>query len=101
MIRTGFRIGQAEAAAMLQRRHGFSRGLDLRYIDLGEEHAGLDAALSEDLAPGRDDQRMAIGLALVLVQSGLRGGEYEAAGLDRTRAQQHMPMRFAGLAGEG
>ncbi len=52
-------------------------------------------------APGIDDQRMAEGLALVLVQPGLRGGEHEAAVLDGAGAQQRVPMRFAGLFGEG
>ena len=98
MLRAGLGIGDAEAAAMLQRRNGFPRGLHLRRIDLGEEHAGLDAALGEDLAPGVDDQRMPKRLALVLMQAGLRRGKHEAAGLDRARAQQHMPVRFAGLA---
>ena len=44
---------------------------------------------------------MAVGLALVLVQAGLGGGEHEAAVLDGAGAQQRVPMRFAGLAGEG
>ncbi|MGY4437948.1 hypothetical protein ACVW04_000730 [Bradyrhizobium sp. LM2.3] len=78
-----------------------ARGLDLGRIDPGHDDARLDIALGEDLAPGIDDQRMAIGLALVLMQAGLRGGEDEAAGLDRACTQQHVPMRFTGLAGEG
>ena len=35
------------------------------------------------------------------MQAGLRGGKDEAAGLDRARTQQHVPMRLAGLAREG
>ena len=99
MVGAGFGIGDAEAPAMLQRRHGFARGLDHGGIDLGQENAGLDAAFGEDVAPGIDDQRMAKGLALVLVQAGLGGGEHEAAVLDGAGAQQRVPMRFAGLAG--
>src|SRR6185436_2608486 len=81
--------------------HGFPRGLDLRGIDLSEEHAGLDAALGENLAPGGDDQRMAEGLTLVLVHTALRRREDEAARLDGAGAQQRVPMRLAGLSGEG
>ena len=44
---------------------------------------------------------MAERLAAVLVLAALRGGEHEAAVLDGARAHQHIPVRFAGLAGEG
>src|SRR6266403_3343039 len=70
-------IGNAEAPAVLQRRHGLARGLDLGGIDPRHENAGLNAAFGEDCAPGVDDQRMAVGLALVLVHASLRGGEHE------------------------
>src|SRR5258708_38845729 len=90
-------IGDAEAAAVLQRRHGPSRGLDLGGIDLRQEYAGLAAALGEDFAPGRDDQRRTEGLALVLVQAGLRRREHETAGLDGACPEQYVPMRSAGL----
>ena len=42
-----------------------------------------------------------IGLAAILMQAGLRGGDDEHAVLDRARPQQDFPMRLAGLAGEG
>ena len=45
MLRAGLGVGDTKAPAMLQRRHGFPRRLDLGCIDLGEEYAGLDAAL--------------------------------------------------------
>src|SRR5215469_3439045 len=44
---------------------------------------------------------MAEGLATVLVLAALRGGQHEGAVLDRAGAIKHMPMRFAGLLGEG
>ena len=43
MLGAGLGIGDAEAASVLQRRHGLACGFDLRGIDLGQEHAGLDA----------------------------------------------------------
>ena len=101
MLRTGLGIGDAEAPAVLQRRHRLARGLDFCRVDLRQEDAGLDAAFGDYLAPGVDDQRMAKGLALVLVQSGLRRREHETAGLDGAGTQQDVPMRLAGLAGEG
>lgn len=52
MLRAGLGVGDAETPAVLQRGNGLARGLDLGGIDLGEEHAWLDAALGEDLAPG-------------------------------------------------
>src|SRR5207248_9849842 len=77
-----------------------SRGLDFRRIDPGHENAGFGTALGEHLTPGSDDQRMAIGLALVLMHSTLRRREHEAAILDGAGAQQCVPMRFAGGRGE-
>ena len=101
MLRAGLGIGDAEAPAVLQRRHGLAGGLNLRGVDLGKKHAGLDAAFGENLAPGGDDQRMPEGLTLVLVHAALRRGEDEATGLDGAGAQQRVPMRLAGLSGEG
>ena len=67
----------------------------------GQHHARLGAAFGEDAAPGIDHQRMAEGLAAVLVLAALRRREHEGAVLDRARADEHMPMRLAGLSGEG
>src|SRR5205807_10601076 len=75
-------IGDAKAASVLQRRHAIAGRLDLRGIDLGKGHAGLDAALGESFAPRGDDQRMAVGLALVLMHAGLCRGKHETAVLD-------------------
>ncbi len=69
-------------------------------IDLGDQHARFGAAFGEDAAPRIDHERMAEGLAAVLMPAALRSGEHEAAVFDRAGAQQHVPMRFAGLAGE-
>src|SRR6266542_5038585 len=44
---------------------------------------------------------MAEGRATVLVHAALRGREHVAAVLDRAGADQHVPMRLAGLLGEG
>jgi hypothetical protein len=82
MFGTGLGVGNAEAAAVLQRRHSLAHGLDLGRINLRHEDAGLDAAFGKHHAPGVDNQRMPLGLALVLMHATLRGGEHEAAGLD-------------------
>src|SRR5262245_58587745 len=70
-------------------------------IDIGKDNARRLAAFSQDLAPRRDDQAVAEGGAAVLVQAALGGGEHERAGLDRTGADQNVPMRLPGLLGEG
>ena len=44
---------------------------------------------------------MAEGVAAVLVAPALRGREHERRVLDRAGAQQHVPVRLAGLLGEG
>src|SRR5437868_4177438 len=44
---------------------------------------------------------MAECLTAVLVQAALRGGEDERAVLDCARADEHVPVRFAGLPREG
>src|SRR5579872_3207684 len=43
---------------------------------------------------------MPVSLAAVFVPAALRGGKDEAAVLNRTRALQDMPVRFAGLPRE-
>ena len=43
MLGTRLGIGETEAAAMLQRWHGFARGLDFGRINPGQDNAGLDA----------------------------------------------------------
>ena len=101
MRRLGHRLDHLEAAAVLQRRDAAARGRDLGRIDLGHDHARLGAAFGEHAAPGIDDQRMAEGLAAVLVLAALRRREHEAAVLDRARAHQHVPVRLAGLPREG
>src|ERR1700738_122996 len=99
MLGTSLGINDAEAAAVLQRRHCLARNLDLGGINFCYDDSRLGAGFGEHHAPGIDDQRVTVGLALVLVCAALRGGEYEAAGLDGTRAQQRVPMRLAGLSG--
>ena len=101
MGRLGQRFNHLEAAAVLQRRHPAARLGDLRRIDLGEDHAGLGAAFGNDAAPRIDHQRMAERLALVLMQAALRGRQHIAAVLDSARAIEYMPVRLAGLPGEG
>ena len=101
MRRLRHRLDHLEAAAVLQRRHAAARGRHFGRIDLGQDDARLGAALGEDAAPGIDHQRMAEGLAAVLVLAALRRREHEAAVLDGAGAIEHMPVRLAGLPGEG
>ena len=46
---------------MVKRRNPAARRGDLAEIEFGSDDAGIDAALGEDLAPGADDQAVAIG----------------------------------------
>src|SRR5437763_12638203 len=62
-------VGHTEAAAVLQRWHRLARGLDFRGIYAGHENARLGTALGKHLTPGSNDQRMAVGLALVLMHA--------------------------------
>ena len=74
IVGTGLGIGDGEAAAVLQRRDLAARLGHLGRIDPRHDEAGIDAAFGQHLAPRIDDQRMAVGLALVLMQAALRGG---------------------------
>ena len=56
-----------EGPRVLQRRDAAAGVTDERGIDLGQDHAGLGAALGQHAAPRIDDQRVAEGLAAVLV----------------------------------
>src|SRR5262245_66193306 len=74
---------------------------DFRRVDVGRDDAGLFAGLSKDHAPRVDDEAVAVGAAAVLMLAGLGGRDDEAAGLDRARALQHVPVREARGVGEG
>ena len=57
--------------------------------------------MSSSTSPhGLDDQRVAIGIAAVLVMSRLRRSDNEQPRLDRSRPEQHLPMRPPGRNGE-
>ena len=62
-------------------------------VPLVNRLAGRFAHVEQDLAPRIDDQRVAKGVAAILVVPGLGRGDDEQAGLDRTRAQQDVPVR--------
>ena len=74
-----------------------------RRVDLGDRRCRARSCVGfgQDAAPGIDDQRMAEGFAAVLMLAALRGGDHERAVLDGAGAQQHVPVRLAGLPGEG
>ena len=57
------------------------------------------SASARTLPHGSTISEWPIGLAAVLVQAALRGGDDEGAVLDRARADQHMPVRLARSGG--
>src|SRR3546814_2479613 len=57
--------------------------------------------LCDRRAPWIDGKAVAIGRPPIIVATRLRRCKDEAAGLDRPRAQQRVPMRLAGRDGEG
>ena len=67
-------------------RDAGAREVCLRKVDVGDHDAGLGASLCQNLAPGRDDERVPIGLAAGFMFSALRGGEHETARFDGARA---------------
>jgi hypothetical protein len=61
----------------------------------------FSAHVEQDLAPGPDDEAVAVGVAAVLMMAALGGGDDEHARLDRPGAHQDVPVRLAGRDGEG
>jgi hypothetical protein len=79
---------------------GFISALDTSVDPQTGQDTSPPAAWRSKSSPERN-QRMAVGLAPVLVAAALCGGDDEGAVLDGAGAQQHMPVGLAGLAGEG
>src|SRR5213595_3635663 len=86
---------------MAERRYHAPRGCNLRKIDDGCNSPGRIAGFRQNLAPGGDDQRMAISAPTTGMLATLRRREHEGAGLNRPGAQQNMPMRLTRRYGEG
>src|SRR6185312_4917100 len=97
----GERLDHLEPPAVLQRGDARACRCGRRRIDLREDDAWLGAAFGEHAAPRIDDQRVAEGLTSVLVLSALCRRKNKTAVLDGARASEHVPMRLAGLCGEG
>src|SRR5947208_2736824 len=74
--------------------------LNLGSVDFNRDNTGLVAGLGDDLAPGGYRKARAEGLTPAFMQAPLSGCKDEAPGLDRSSAQQHMPMRFTRQFGE-
>ncbi len=77
-----------------------SRLGDFGGVDFGQNKARLLPGVGQNLAPGIDDEGMAIGLTVPGMASALGGRDYEATGLNRPRSLQNMPMGFPGGAGK-
>lgn len=90
-----------EVAVVLEHRDLRPRRVACADVDVGDDHAGVFPRLAQDAAPRIDDEAVAIGLAAVLMPPALGGGEDEGAGLDRPGPQEDVPVRLAGLPGEG
>src|SRR5215813_3935133 len=69
---------------------------DRLHIDACTDDSDTLAGVGEDLAPGIDDQRMAIGSPALGMLAPLRRCKDEASILDRPRLHQHLPVRLAG-----
>ena len=71
-------------------------------IDIRDNNARIRMiGFRQDLTPWRDDHRVAIGLAAILMNTALSRRNHKGAIFDGTGALQHVPMRLARLAGEG
>ena len=86
---------------MTQGRNAATGLFDPPRIDFRGDEPHPLRRLGEHLAPGRDDEAVAIGAAAFGMLAILRRRKDEAAILDRPRAQQHMPMGAPGRHGEG
>src|SRR5689334_15472943 len=78
----------SQLPAMLDHRKLFAQLPQPDHIEVGAEHARSRAELAQDLAPRRDDQRVAVGLAAAGVLAALRRGHDVDQRLDRARLQQ-------------
>src|SRR6185503_124748 len=93
--------GFAELPIVLQGWDHAPRFFDFGRLDLRHNDARFLAAFGDDFAPWRDHQRMPVGAAAFRMLPALGWCEDIAAGLDCSRAQQHMPVRTAGGDSEG
>ena len=77
-------------------------GRNLGNVQLGRDDGFARTACGgQNPTPGVDDHRVPECIAAVFMQTRLRGGNHEGAVLDGACPEQHFPMRFARLAGEG
>ena len=67
----------------MQRREPRADVGNARQVDLGKTDPALVPHVEQHLAPRVDHQRMAEGVAAVLVAADLGGGDHEQPGLDR------------------
>ena len=74
---------------------------DPRGLDFGRDHAFAFGPHREHAAPRVDHHAVAEGAATVLVPSALRCSDHVALVLNRSRAQQQLPVRKTGGVGEG
>jgi hypothetical protein len=84
-----------------ERRQAFADFGEASVVEVGNHDARSLRLAVEDIAPGVDDQAVAVGLPPVLVPAALSDREKVALVLDGAGAQQDFPVRAAGRLGEG
>src|SRR6476660_8665627 len=85
---------------MLERWDALARFPYLGTVKVGNNDRSMDAAFGKDLAPRRNNQAVAVGFPAALVLAGLGSGQHKTAILNRSRTQQHGPVRLTGWSGE-
>ena len=86
---------------MLERGDALARLRYLGTVKISNNDRSMNAAFGNDLAPGRNDETVAIGFPAAFVLAGLRCGQDEATIFNGARPDQHAPMRLAGGSGKG
>ena len=69
-------------------------------VELGADQALTLGLLGDQAAPGVDQQAVAPGAAAILMQSALRGSSHKSQILDRSGAQQNIPVGLSRTGGE-
>ena len=85
----------SKGPVMFERRQAAPYGRNLAQVNLSQDYAGIYAPFGQDIAPGPNNEAVAIGLAAIGVLASLSRRHHKAGVFDRPRTQQYMPMRLA------
>ena len=86
---------------MLERGDALARLRYLGTVKISNNDRSMNAAFRDNLAPGRNNKAMSVGLSPTFVLAGLGCSQDKAAIFDGSGADQHAPMRLAGGPGKG